>query len=184
MPVHAPGRPSTHLPLRRAAGPSPSHRRSGGASLAKRRPLDARVAATSLIDFLLVVVVFLLGTFSASGECGCERPISLPLARHTSELSDTPQVVVRGADILVDGSPGGSTLEVTGSGRLQRIDVLFNALRAKREAFRSRAPNASFPGEVTLLIDQDVPALVVKSVFQTAVLAGYPHVAFAVRRPG
>jgi hypothetical protein len=31
-----------------------------------------------------------------------------------------------------------------------------------------------------LQIDKDVPAVVVKSVFQTAALAGYPNVSFVV----
>jgi hypothetical protein len=33
-----------------------------------------------------------------------------------------------------------------------------------------------------LQIDQQVPALVVKSVFQTAAFAGYPNVSFMVRK--
>ena len=37
-----------------------------------------------------------------------------------------------------------------------------------------------FPGVVVLQIDQDVQAIVVKSVFQTAAFAGYPNVSFMV----
>ena len=37
-----------------------------------------------------------------------------------------------------------------------------------------------FPGVVVLQIDQDVQAIVVKSVFQTAAFAGFPNVSFMV----
>jgi hypothetical protein len=43
-------------------------------------------------------------------------------------------------------------------------------------------PNRSFPGECTLAIDQEEPAVVVKSVFQTAAFAGYPRVSFLVHK--
>jgi penicillin-binding protein 2 len=39
-----------------------------------------------------------------------------------------------------------------------------------------------FPGVVVLEIDQDVQAVVVKSVFQTAAFAGYPRVSFMVNK--
>jgi hypothetical protein len=41
-------------------------------------------------------------------------------------------------------------------------------------------PGKEFPGVVVLQIDQDVTAVVVKSVFQTAAFAGYPNVSFMV----
>ena len=41
-------------------------------------------------------------------------------------------------------------------------------------------PGKDFPGVVVLQVDQDVQAVVVKSVFQTAAFAGYPNVSFMV----
>ena len=41
-------------------------------------------------------------------------------------------------------------------------------------------PGKDFPGVVILQIDQDVKAVVVKSVFQTAAFSGYPNVSFMV----
>ena len=45
-------------------------------------------------------------------------------------------------------------------------------------------PGKEFPGVVILQVDKRVPALVVKSVFQTAAFAGYPNVSFMVGRLG
>ena len=43
-------------------------------------------------------------------------------------------------------------------------------------------PGKDFPGVVVLQVDQDVPAVVVKSCFQTAAFAGYPNVSFMVNQ--
>ena len=63
---------------------------------------------------------------------------------------------------------------------MQKIDELFNLLKSKRELWKQVQPNKPFPGVVILQINQAVPALVVKSVFQTAAFAGYPNVSFMV----
>jgi biopolymer transport protein ExbD len=63
---------------------------------------------------------------------------------------------------------------------MQKIDELFNLLKNKRELWKQVQPNKPFPGVVVLQVDQEVPALVVKSVFQTAAFAGYPNVSFMV----
>ena len=53
-------------------------------------------------------------------------------------------------------------------------------LKNKRELWKQMHPSKDFPGVVILQIDQNVPALVVKSVFQTAAFAGFPNVSFMV----
>ena len=63
---------------------------------------------------------------------------------------------------------------------MQKVDELFNMLRSKRELWKQVQPNKPFPGVCILQVDQNVPALVVKSVFQTAAFAGYPNVSFMV----
>jgi len=68
--------------------------------------------------------------------------------------------------------------------RLQRIDELFNILKGKREVWKQLHPGKDFPGVVVLQIDQEVTAVVVKSVFQTAAFAGFPQVSFMTKRLG
>ena len=64
---------------------------------------------------------------------------------------------------------------------MPRIDELFNALRAMKDDWKKLNPSAKeFPGVVILQVDKEVPAVVVKSVFQTAASAGYPNVSFMV----
>ncbi len=144
------------------------------------RATNASLNLTPMIDFLIVTVVFLLITFSASGETALPRGIKLPDAENTLDMIDAPMVGITGSIILVDGNPAGNTRAIEDSKRLQRIDELFNMLKSKREVWKQLHPNKDFPGVVVLQIDQDVQAIVVKSVFQTAAFAGYPNVSFMV----
>jgi hypothetical protein len=89
-------------------------------------------------------------------------------------------VTVLGSQVLVDGAPAGNTRAIEDAKRMQRIDDLFNILKSKRELWKTMHPTKEFPAVVVLQIDQDVQALAVKSVFQTAAFAGYPNVSFMV----
>ena len=144
------------------------------------RSTNANLSLTSMIDFLVVTVVFLLMTFSASGETPVAKGLNLPKAENTLDMIDAPIVAIVGSQILVDGLPGGNTRTVEESDRMQRIDELFNLLKSKRELWKQTHPNKDFPGVVMLQIDQNIKAVVVKSVFQTAAFAGFPNVSFMV----
>jgi len=108
------------------------------------------------------------------------KGLNMPKAENTLDMMDAPIVAVAGSQILIDGSPGGNTRAVEESERMQRIDELFNVLKAKRELWKQTHPNKDFPGVVMLQIDQGIKAVVVKSVFQTAAFAGFPNVSFMV----
>src|SRR5580698_8052224 len=172
MPIEEPGRRLMHhvglkFVVKRVAG-------GGG------RGVNAALSLTSMIDFLVVTVVFLLMTFSASGETPVGQGVNLPKAENTHDMIDAPMVAVTGSQVLVDGVPAGNTRAIEDAKRLQRVDELFNILKSKRELYKQTHPGKEFPGVVILQIDQDVQAIVVKSVFQTAAFAGFPNVSFMV----
>ncbi|AUX42012.1 hypothetical protein SOCE26_034370 [Sorangium cellulosum] len=144
------------------------------------RSPNAGLNLVSFIDFLVVTVIFLLMSFSASGEIAVDKNVKLPKAENVDDVIDAPMVAVNGNQILVDGALAGSTRAIEELGRLQKIDELFNLLKNKRELWKQVQPNKPFPGVCILQVDQNVPALVVKSVFQTAAFAGYPNVSFMV----
>src|SRR5579883_1736138 len=147
-----------------------------------KRATNAGLSLTSMIDFLVVTVVFLLMTFSASGETPIAKGLNMPKAENTLDMIDAPIVAIAGSQILVDGAPGGNTRTVEESDRMQRIDELFNILKSKRELWKQTHPGKDFPGVVLLQIDQNIKAVVVKSVFQTAAFAGFPNVSFKIGR--
>jgi hypothetical protein len=95
-------------------------------------------------------------------------------------MIDAPMVGINGSEVLVDGAAAGNTRAIEDSKRMQRVDELFNILKNKREIWKQLHPGKDFPGVVILQVDQDVQAVVVKSVFQTAAFAGFPNVSFMV----
>ncbi len=146
------------------------------------RPINASLNLTSYIDFLLVTVIFLLMTFSASGEIVTDKSITLPQAENVEPVVTCPMVTVNGTQVMVDNELAGSTRAIVDLGRMQKIDELFDMLKRKRELWKSFRPDKPFPGVAILQVDEEVPALVVKSVFQTAAYAGYPNISFMVRK--
>jgi biopolymer transport protein ExbD len=172
MPVHNPGRR-----LMRGVGLEFVARKIEGGG---KRNINANLSLTSMIDFLVVTVVFLLMTFSTSGQTPQAKGLTIPKAENTLDMIDAPIVSVVGTQILVNGNSAGNTRTVEESDRLQRIDELFNSLKAQREMWKQTHPNKDFPGVVLLQIDNHIKAVVVKSVFQTAAYAGFPNVSFVV----
>jgi hypothetical protein len=108
--------------------------------------------------------------------------VSLPTATNALPMDDSPVVVVDGARILVDGEPAGDVAAIVATHRMQRIDPLFLRLKALRTATIAAHPSEPFHGQANLVIDANVTAVVVKSVFQTAAFSGYPFASFVVRR--
>ncbi|GEM_PF-234481 len=148
------------------------------------RAVNQEIPLIPFIDFLLCIVLFLLASFSASGELPIDKNVKLPKAENVIDMTDAPIVAITGTQILVDGNAAGSTRAIVEANRLQKIDDLFARLKAKRELWSQLNPGKPFPGVVVLQVDRKVPALVVKSVFQTAALGGFPNVSFMVGRLG
>jgi len=172
--IHQPGRRLLHhVPLHFVWNKVAGHGRKSG---------NAALNLVSFIDFLITTVIFLLMSFSASGEVTVDKNVKLPKAENVEDIIDAPMVAVNGNQILVDGNLAGSTRAIEELGRMQKIDELFNLLKNKRELWKQVQPNKPFPGVCILQVDSNVPALVVKSVFQTAAFAGYPNVSFMVAK--
>jgi biopolymer transport protein ExbD len=174
MAIHEPGRVLMHhVPLnfvqKKVVG--------GG-----HRSINANLSLTSMIDFLTVTVVFLLMSFSASGETPIAPGLTLPKAANTQDMLDAPVVAIHASQILVDGQPVGNTRNIEDADHPSKIDELFTILAAKKALWLRANPDKTkaFTGIVVLQIDQHTKAVVVKSVFQTAAVAGYPRVNFMV----
>jgi hypothetical protein len=76
--------------------------------------------------------------------------------------------------------PAGNVNAIVEANRLAKVDELFSVLKNKRELWKQINPGKEFPGVAILQVDRKVPALVVKSVFQTSAFAGYPNISFMV----
>jgi hypothetical protein len=128
---------------------------------------------TTTASTVLVSVVVLLAVWRPSPPMS-GSPVAGSMAPAPSTKSPAPpEVSVSGREIAVDGVRCGSTAEIASAGRVVRVDALFAALRERRLMTGDRSTR------VNLTVEPDVPALVVKSVFQTVAFAGYPDVELA-----
>jgi len=146
-----------------------------------RKALGFELPLVSLIDCFLCLVLFLLGGFAPASDCLELRQL-VPRADHALPMVEAPVVAVTPFQIRIDGVPAGDTVALLDAGRLTRVDGLFDVLRSKRELWRLLNPGRAFPGIVVLEVDRRVPALAVKSAFQTAAFAGYPNIRFMVQK--
>ncbi len=174
QPIQVPGkRLLHHLPLAFV------QKKVGGGG---GKAVNHEIPLIPFIDFLLCIVLFLLASFSASGELPVDKSITLPTAENVEDMKEAPMVAITGTQILVDGVPAGSTRAIEDANRLQKVEQLFDILKAKRELWTQTNPGKPFHGICILQVDIEVPALIVKSVFQTAAFAGFPNVSFMVQR--
>ena len=67
------------------------------------RALNTEIPLIPFIDFLLCIVLFLLASFSATGELPLDKNVKLPKAENVQEMLDAPMVAITGTQILVDG---------------------------------------------------------------------------------
>ncbi len=149
-----------------------------------QRAVNKEIPLIPFIDFLLCIVLFLLASFSASNDIPPDTSLQLPRAQNTVSMTEAPMVTVTGTQVLVDGTAAGNTRVIEEANRIQKVDELFDILKNKRELWKQVNPGKEFPGVAVLQVDRRVPALVVKSVFQTAAMAGYPSLSFMVGRLG
>jgi biopolymer transport protein ExbD len=185
MPIHNPGRVLLHhIPLKFV-----NDRVSGGS----RKASDAAIALIPFIDFLITLVVFLLNSFSATGELLAQRPnLIMPVATNVHDLEIAPIIAIDPNVITLDNRRMASTPDICGAPagqpctnhQLERIDQLFTDLETLKRNWITLHPRDPFTGTVILQADRNVDFLVIKKVMFTAAQAGYTNVSFAVNQGG
>src|SRR5688572_30429164 len=115
---------------------------SGGGGKA----VNHEIPLIPFIDFLLCIVLFLLASFSASGELPLDKSIKLPSAENVEDMKEAPLVAISGTQIMVDGSVAGNTRAIEEANRLQKVEELFDLLKAKRELWTTVNPGKEFHG--------------------------------------
>ena len=177
MPVQNPGRVLLHhIPLKFV------HNRVAGGG---RKAVDVSIALIPFIDFLIVLVVFLLMSFAATGELVAQQPtITMPQATNAVDLEIAPIISIDSRVVALDGRRMADTQTLAGNAQLDRIDQLVQDLETLKRNWNILHPSEPFPGTVILQADQAIDFRVIKKVMFSAAQAGYTNVSFAVNRRG
>jgi biopolymer transport protein ExbD len=155
-----------------------------------RKPLVAALNLTPLIDVMIVMVCFLLLNFEAAGQvCGCGSDrIKRPLACMAGKLKRAPIVSV--SPPSANDPDGVVTLEGAEVSTLAalldddspdwKIVRLSEQLEVKKHNWRMTNPGKTFPGQVIVNADREVPFKALKKIVYSVGLAGYHELHFAV----
>lgn len=146
------------------------------------RSLSASLNLTSMVDFMSVIVIFLLMNFSASGDAMFTQPdIRLPSASLGEEVERVPVVTVSANTITFEGKPVADSPQVLASEGDSGLEGLDHELQAEKEAFTAVRKGEEFDGKIIIASDEHVPYKLVRRVFNVAAKAGYVRVNYVVR---
>lgn len=132
------------------------------------REINQDLLLTALIDAFSILVIFLLMSFSSSGELiYLGKDTELPKAAKGDTLERNPVVKLESGKIFLEDK------EVSG-------DQLVEALLNLRKQFQETRPGEEFPGIVTVQADRRVKYESLNSIVQASAHAGYSDIKFAV----
>ncbi len=163
-----------HVPLRFVGGGS--GKKSGYAEL----------NLTSMVDMLTILVVFLLQTFSASGELlTVQKNIVLPEAQNFTDLEQAPIIAVSRDSVTLDGRPVADAGELNAENTADwKITKLHDELVTLKNNYKLLHPSDEFKGMVIVQADRNVDFKVIKKVMYSCSMAGYQNVNFAIQQKG
>ncbi|MBW1875530.1 MAG: biopolymer transporter ExbD [Deltaproteobacteria bacterium] len=148
-----------------------------------RKSVDHQIPLIPFIDFLIVLVIFLLMSFSASGELVAQQPtITMPDADNTQQIEISPIIAVDERVITLDGSRVADTQTQGQSAQVDRIEPLIQGLEAEKRKWEMIHPSEPFAGQVIVQADRNIDFRVVKKIMFSAASAGYGNVSFAVNQ--
>lgn len=175
MPVHKPGR----VLLRNLPLSFVSKKVQGGG----QKAINQEIPLIPFIDFLIVLVVFLLITFSASGELLAQKPsITMPKAQNVIDISVFPVIAIDPTVVTLDGRRMADTATLASDPKVERMEQLIQDLETLKRNWAILHPQEPFPGQVIMQADISIDFRVIKKVMFSSAQAGYPNVAFAVNR--
>lgn len=152
-------------------------------SVFKRPAGHAELHLTPLVDLLLVLVVFLLQDFSASGEllCPCIR-VPLPEAMHFRDLESAPVVRITADAVSLNGAPEADTHELLSDlGIRESIPSLYEDLVVLKNNFKLLHPEPQqWQGIILIEADKHLSFGVIGKVMSTCAAAGYSKVHFVI----
>jgi len=150
------------------------------------RTTNVDLFLTPLVDMFIIVVLFLMANFSATGEVLSMRPdIRLPEAVHPLEMQtlDVPAVIVSPSTVIFETKVVATTEDLKTSDD-PSIRLLEEELMTQRKGLEARLGAGGLMGEgladINIQADQSIPFSVIKRIMYTCAAAGYHNINFAV----
>ena len=175
MAIHKPGRVLLReVPLRFVSNKVSGH---------GRKSTNTEIPLIPFIDFLIVLVVFLLISFSATGQLLAQKPnLQMPKAANVVTLEISPIIAIDTVVVTLDGRRMADTATLAADPKVERIEQMIQDLETLKRNWSILHPQEPFPGQVILQADVSIDFRVIKKIMFSAAQAGYPNVSFAVNK--
>jgi biopolymer transport protein ExbD len=144
----------------------------------------AELNLTSMVDMLTILTVFLLMTFSASGELlSVQKNIVLPEAQNWKDLEAAPIIAVSKDTVTLNGQmvADASVLNQENTADWKIVE-LHDTLVTLKNNYKLLHPSEDWKGMVIVQADKGVDFKVIKKVMYSCSIAGYQNVNFAVQQ--
>jgi len=151
-----------------------------------QKPSNTDLNMTPLVDMFVIMVLFLIANFSATGEVlMMTKDIQLPEAKNVQEVMALDVIQISDEAVLIDGDVISRVADVTREEYLN-IPALEEKLRDMRKAWENlhAVSGEEFKGEIMIQGHKEVPFSVLKRVMYSAATAGYGNINFAVLNTG
>jgi biopolymer transport protein ExbD len=149
------------------------------------KAVDAQIPLVPFIDFLITLVVFLLMSFSASGELLAQKDsLKMPKAAHVVDLEVAPVIAVDSVVVTLDGRRMADYATLQSDPKVERIEQMIADLETLKRNWSILHPQEPFPGQVVMQADVNTDYRVIKKLMFSAAQAGYANISFAVNRVG
>lgn len=154
----------------------------------RRAEQDFYLQITSMIDTLVIILVFMLMTVG-SGSVNLEPAagIALPWSTQGAELTQGLKLIAKADGITLEETPivplqNGTVAGSALSENNKKIVPLFQKMQEKALESRKAAEKTGvkFEGKVLVQADKSIPLKTIKQVLYTAARAGYNDFKFAV----
>jgi biopolymer transport protein ExbD len=171
-PIHQPGKRLMHgIPLRFV-----QRKVSGGG----HKSVNADLNLTSMIDYLVITVVFLLSQFGTQQEMTSQQGLEVPTVAHADALRSAPVLSISSRAIVFSNQPVASPEEIRGSAG--DLPQLVERLQDARRIWATVHPNEPFEGDIVFQIDRNVDWELIKRLAVTCAHYDYVHLNFAVNK--
>ena len=159
-----------------------------GEGVGPKRTVFADLLITPMVDMFVIIVLFLIANFSATGEIlMMTKDIQLPEAKNVDEVKMVPVVMISSEEIVVDGVSVARLTDIDSNEYLNipALEEKLRELRKKSEDLHTLAGDAeAFAGDINIQGHKELAFKYIKKVMFSCATAGYGNINFAVMNKG
>lgn len=165
------------------------HSKSFGGHGAHKIAQNADLLVTPLVDMFVIIVLFLIANFSATGDVlMMSKDIILPEAANVQDVQLVPVVMVSMEQVSVSGTVIGRVDDLTREEYLN-IPALEEKLRDMKKQFEdlhayAKDAEGGFKGDINIQAHKEVQFKIIKRVMFSCASAGYNNINFATMQLG